>query len=594
MSASSTLISLGTIVALYALLSLALNVKFGFTGILDFGHVAYFLIGAYTAALLVVVPSGEQRYTEYILGLELPTQAINAVESVTGVHLEVIGGLGWLIAIVAAVLVAAFLGLIVALPAIRLREDYLAITLLGVGVIAQRVFRTEEWLANGPDSLAGYALPFEGLFPLTDTTISGSVVVALVLFTVWSIVLVLAAREQIFDRRDTFGANLAHIGLAAASLLVGYLAVRRARQRKQTANLPDVGPQVALRHYLDVAGAAVLLGIAGGIVGYYGSMAVVLFVLLGLASLASWVVAGVKVRRHYAAYGRREAAAGVVFTVGLVVAIAPVFFLGDTEGTLAWIASVATFVLLGGFFAGLYFANERWDEFGLNGSFLGIIGIGLLWVLAFRYFVVPLEGSFTDPAGLGFVTMENLLWLVEIQEIFDGNLNYRRFMFILFIAMVFIVYFLVEIIVKSPYGRVLRAVRDDENVAQSLGKNAFSYKVQSMVIGCGIAGLAGALGAMYYGSLTFTHFQPLITFWVFMAVILGGKANNKGVILGAAFFWLLERSTVELGGFFPGAIGNRLIILQNAMVGIILILVLYYRPEGIWKERQFVTEVESG
>lgn len=591
MAASSTLISIGTVVLLYALLALALNIKFGYTGILDFGHVAYFLVGAYTAALLIAVPSEQEQFQDYILGLELHTQVIETVESLTGIHLEVLGGFGWLIAIIAAIIAAAFVGLIVALPAIRLREDYLAIALLGVGVIMQRIFRTEGWLANGPDSLAGYSLPFEGLFPVTETTTSGAIVVALSVATVWAIILVLAAREPTFDQRGTRSERLAHLGLAIGSLGIGYWAIRRARHRKETANMPSVGPQVAPHHYLEVVGVSLLAGIAAGVAGYYGPMEGVLFVALGLASLVAWVIAGVKIRRHYREYGRREAAAGLLIGVAIGLAIAPVFFLGDADGAIAYVASLLTFALIGAFFAGLYLAHDRWDEFDLQGSYLGIVGIALLWVLSFRYFIMPLEGSFTDPASLGFTTMENLLWLVDIDAVFEGDLNYRRFRFILFAAMVFIGYFLVEMIVKSPYGRVLRAVRDDEDVAQSLGKNAFSYKVQAMVIGGGIAGLAGALGAIYYGSLQYSTFHPLITFYIFMAVILGGTANNKGVILGAAFFWLLERSTVELQGFFPGAIGDRLIILQNAFIGLILILVLYYRPSGIWKEERFVTEV---
>lgn len=593
MSASGTLISIGTVVGLYALLALALNIKFGYTGILDFGHVAYFLIGAYTAALLVAIPAEEQRFMEYILGLNLPTRMIEAVEGATGVYIEFVGGFGWLIAIVVAVIVAGFFGLIVALPAIRLREDYLAITLLGVAVVANRVINTETWLANGPDSLAGYPMPFEEVFPLPNSSVSAALLIALIIFTVWAIILVLGAREPIFDRHQGQRSTAAHAALAVATVGVGYWAVRRSRIRKAKANLPPVGPQVAPKHYLEVVAVAALYGVVGAIGSYVGWGEATLFVIIGLACLAAWVVALTKVFRHYSAYGRREATAGLILAIGMIVAIGPAYVLGSGEGLLAWIASIVTFALFGVYFGGLYLLNDRWEHYGLGGSYLGILGIGLLWVLAIRYFLVSLDNPIGDPAGVAFSTMENVLFLLDIEAVFEAGMGYRRFQFVLIIAMVFIGYFLMQMVVNSPYGRVLRAVRDDENVAQSLGKNAFSFKVQSMVIGSALAGLAGALGAIYYGAISHNTFHPLITFFIFMAVILGGKANNKGVMLGAAFYWLFVRATVELAGIFPGPISDRITILRNAIIGLILILILYYQPKGIWEEERFTTEVDT-
>ena len=119
MAVSSTLVSLGILVAIYGLLALGLNIKFGFTGLLDIGHVAFYLVGAYLTALLVLPPSSTQQFATYILGWNWP----------------------WLPALAAGTAAAGLLGMLVALPAIRLREDYLAIAVLGISVILQRVIQ---------------------------------------------------------------------------------------------------------------------------------------------------------------------------------------------------------------------------------------------------------------------------------------------------------------------------------------------------------------------------------------------------------------------------------------------------------------------
>lgn len=592
MSASSTLVSIGTPIALYALLALALNLKFGFTGILDFGHVAYYLVGAYTAALIVAVPASERRFQEYILGFDLPNRVIDGFNGLTGIEFEFIGGLGWAIAVVIGIIAAGFLGLVVALPAIRLREDYLAIALLGVAVIVQRIIQSETWIANGPDSLSGYPAPFEGLLPFPNTTVSGALLFGLTLFTVWSIMLVLAAREDRFERpEDGLISKVVHGGLAVTTLGVGYWAIRRAHHRKRTSDLPRVGPQIAPGHYIEVIIASVLIGILGAIGMYLDPGISMLLVFLGPILLASWIIVGTKVRSHYEGYTRREAAFGLGIALGFIIPIGPAYLLGGDESIIAWIASFTTFVLLGVYFSGLYLFSRHWERFGLKGSYMGLLGIGLLWLLAIRYFVVSLDGF--DSQSIIDGTLANLLWLLELEGLFNVEMGYRRFRFVLVVSMVFIGYFLVEMIVKSPYGRVLRAVRDDENVALSLGKNTFAFKVQSMVIGSALAGMAGAFGAIYYGAMSYETFHPLITFFIFLAVILGGTANNKGVILGAVLYWLFVRGTVELAGMFPGPIEARMTVLRNAIIGLILMLILYYQPKGIWPEERFTLGVND-
>src|SRR6476469_3870107 len=121
------LVLVATSVATYALFSLGLNLQWGFTGLINFGHVAFMAIGAYTTVLL----------------------------SVAGVPLI-------LAAIVGAIL-AALLGLLIGLSTLRLREDYLAIVTIGVSELVRLVAQNEEWLTKGSFGLQGYQLPLAAL-----------------------------------------------------------------------------------------------------------------------------------------------------------------------------------------------------------------------------------------------------------------------------------------------------------------------------------------------------------------------------------------------------------------------------------------------
>jgi len=142
-------------------------------------------------------------------------------------------------------------------------------------------------------------------------------------------------------------------------------------------------------------------------------------------------------------------------------------------------------------------------------------------------------------------------------------------------------YYVLELAVRSPFGRVLRAIRNDETVVKSLGKDPFVYKVQTMVLGSALGGFAGALWAMYAQGLTFTTFAPRITFITLLIMFLGGVGNNKGMILGAGIFWAFQQATTQLASFFPPAVRVNIQAFRLVVVGILFLVVLYYVPEGL-------------
>ncbi len=595
MSATGTLISVATFVGIYGLLAVGLNVKFGTTGILDFGHVAYYLVGAYTVALITAPPAATQRFQEYILGLNLPGHINDFVQSVVGTEFLLAGGLGWVVAIAIAMAVAGFIGLVVALPAIRLRADYLAIALLGVSVILMRVVQTpprDVPLVNGPDTMRGFSRPFNELFPLPGDELSGAILFGMVVMLGWFLLFWLIIREDSVWVGQDLETRVIKGLLGITTLGIGYWGITRSQSRRDVSITTTAGPQFYPRTYLPAVAAAATLGLIAAVGAIAGLGTTVVLVMLGGISAAGWVGAWIKLRNHYREYTRRSALAALAVTLGFIVALAPAYALGSEGGTLGYGASAVTFALLAIYGIGLYKLRAFLDRYHVTGSRLGIIGLATVWLIAIRYFIVSLEGA-NSLAGVVQSTQENLFWLVNFGGRTGTALNYDRFLLLLVLGSLAFVFVLVQLVQHSPHGRALKAVRDDENVAKALGKNSFLFKVQAMAVGSAIAGLAGAMWAIQARALSYNMFHPRITFFVFLAVILGGRGNHKGAILGAGMYWLLVQATSELAAIFPGALGDRMTILRNAIIGLMIIALLYFRPGGIWKEKPPYFEVNG-
>jgi branched-chain amino acid transport system permease protein len=153
-------------------------------------------------------------------------------------------------------------------------------------------------------------------------------------------------------------------------------------------------------------------------------------------------------------------------------------------------------------------------------------------------------------------------------------------------------YVCLEKSVNSPWGRALRAVRMDDRAAMSLGKNAFSLKFQSMVIGSALMGMAGALIALRINYLVPDQFLPVWTFYIWIAVIIGGSGNNRGALLGAFILTALLELPRFLAEYIPQEFGGLIRNMRLLTIGIILIIIVTYRPGGILGERDFTSGTE--
>lgn len=148
------------------------------------------------------------------------------------------------------------------------------------------------------------------------------------------------------------------------------------------------------------------------------------------------------------------------------------------------------------------------------------------------------------------------------------------------------VYFLVERAHASPWGRVLRAIRENEPATAAAGKSITGFRLQAFVLGSAIMGLGGGLYAHFFGFLSPEAFMPLYgTFLVWVMLIAGGSGNNRGAILGAIVVWGIWSGTALLTGLLPTEYATQGAALRVLLIGVLLQVILVTRPEGILPEK---------
>jgi len=170
-----------------------------------------------------------------------------------------------------------------------------------------------------------------------------------------------------------------------------------------------------------------------------------------------------------------------------------------------------------------------------------------------------------------------------------GILYYRvLFYFPLIYLCLIICYLFSQRILNSPFGRVLRSVREDEVAAEALGKNIFQFKTKAFIIGSGMGGLAGSLFAGYVTFIAESNFLPLVTFYIWIMLVIGGTGNNRGVIFGAILIQYFRRFTrFELPSYaLFGFSGENF---RFIVIGLLLVIFIMYRREGIFKEEPIQT-----
>jgi branched-chain amino acid transport system permease protein len=162
-------------------------------------------------------------------------------------------------------------------------------------------------------------------------------------------------------------------------------------------------------------------------------------------------------------------------------------------------------------------------------------------------------------------------------------------------SLVVLVTLVTWMLMRAPWGRVVRSIREDEDAARSLGKNAYGYKVQSLIIGGVMGGLAGMVVAIGSQTVQPDSYSPPITFFLYTALILGGLGRVWTPIVGASVFWMLLSLT---DNFLRQAVDNEFLWIDRFMngiqvgqvrfmlVGVGLALLMIFRPQGLFGNKQ--------
>jgi branched-chain amino acid transport system permease protein len=153
------------------------------------------------------------------------------------------------------------------------------------------------------------------------------------------------------------------------------------------------------------------------------------------------------------------------------------------------------------------------------------------------------------------------------------------------LAILLLVFWLVRRIDRSPYGRVLRAIREDAQVAQVAGKPVLRFKAQAFALSAAIAGLAGALYGHFTSYIAPDLFLPLITVYIFLAVASGGVGSPAGALVGAYMLMALLESARFLVEYIPAVSAVQRAALKELLIAVALILVLRLMPKGLLPER---------
>ena len=141
-------------------------------------------------------------------------------------------------------------------------------------------------------------------------------------------------------------------------------------------------------------------------------------------------------------------------------------------------------------------------------------------------------------------------------------------------------------LVRSPYGRLIQAIRDDEVAVEAIGKDPRRLKVQVFMLGSGLAGLAGAFYAHFITYLSPDQFLPLVTFYVWIAMIIGGTGRTTGAVAGSLILMVFLEGSRFARDWIPGVSEVQMASVRLALVGLALILFTMYRPQGMMGVRR--------
>lgn len=221
----------------------------------------------------------------------------------------------------------------------------------------------------------------------------------------------------------------------------------------------------------------------------------------------------------------------------------------------------------------------------LVGIFLGLISVYpaiklkavyLMMTLIAMGEVLRMIGTYYTPLAGGplGILVPNLL------------INWGRFRIIPILLITIILVVSVEMVLRSPFGRLIRAIRENEEAAESLGKDVKSVKMKVIVLGSILCSVAGFLYAADMGAVVAGSYDRIVwTFWPWLMVMIGGLGNNLGCIIGTALIVTLRRILITYKHEFRSFLPFEVIWLETMLLAISLLVIMIFMPQGILPER---------
>lgn len=238
----------------------------------------------------------------------------------------------------------------------------------------------------------------------------------------------------------------------------------------------------------------------------------------------------------------------------------------DLPITIGWIAAMLT--------AGVAAAIVGAATLRLKSDYLAITTFGVAVVV--QLVALNAQSVTGGPFGIGFIPR-------PFGELADTPLAFNLVNLAVVGGVTLLAYLALEHLARSPWGRVLKALREDERAAVSLGKSARFYRIQAFAVGGAIMGLAGAVQAHFIGFIAPENYLPTLTFQVWVMLIVGGSGSNKGAILGSIVVWAIWAASGALtSALAPVEHQARAAALQIVAIGVMLCLILLIKPTGLF------------
>jgi branched-chain amino acid transport system permease protein len=255
------------------------------------------------------------------------------------------------------------------------------------------------------------------------------------------------------------------------------------------------------------------------------------------------------------------------------------------------------FFAVGAYTSGLLTLKLGWPI--PAGIVAGVLAASLVGVIV-AMITVELRGDYLAIVTLGFaetmrVVMSNELWIANGTDGLSGipgpfrqalgpHLFNLQFLAILIVVTI-LLYFLFERLAQAPFGRVLRGIREDEQVVQVAGKNVVLFKVKAFAIGTAALGLAGALYAHFSSFIAPDLFAPLLTLYIKLSLLAGGLGNNLGAIVGAVLVVFFLESSRFVIPLIPEISAVQGAALRECLIALALLVVLRVRAQGLIPEK---------